>query len=175
MTTMNTSRSQQMADVFLARNTPFKRKQVLAARTFSAPPDVVFKQFCPTREMDWIDGWTADLIWTETGYAETGCIFTTPESNVLGSGLWIITRFDMNEHFELFRIIDNHVVQQFQIDLADHGNGTCTGTWTLTFTALSQAGNAIVESIPDADPVFRRVLDGLEHFVTTGALMTVDR
>jgi len=163
-----------MAKAFLARNTPFKRKQVVMAQTFSAPPGAVFKQLCPTREMDWIHGWSADLIWTRTGYAEPGCVFTTPENNVLGPGLWIITQLHPEKHFEAVRVIEGYLIQHFQVDLTDHGNGTCTGTWTLTFTALTTAGNAIVESIPDEVPVFRKVLKGLEHFVTTGELMMVE-
>ena len=177
MKTINTSRSKRMADDFLARDHPFKRKILVAEQTFSASADIVFRQFCPTREVDWIDGWTADLIWTTTGYVEADCIFTTPDSNILGPGLWIFTRLEPDALVELVRVIGNDVVEHVRIDLAAHDDGTCTGTWTLKFTALNAAGNAMVAALPDgiSDPLFRKVIGGLEHFVTTGERMPIGR
>ncbi|MCG8510467.1 MAG: hypothetical protein MI741_14675 [Rhodospirillales bacterium] len=172
---MDTTRSDKMAGEFLAKNQPFKRKVLTTEQRFHAPPNLVFKQFCPTREMDWIDGWKADLIWTKTGYAEADCIFTTPPDNIIGPGLWIFTTLVPNEEFELVRIIDNDVVIHFRIDLTDNEDGTCTGLWTLKFTALNEAGNTFVDSLPDKDPVFDTVIAGLEHFVTTGTLMAHPR
>ena len=165
---MNTSRSDRMAAEFLSRNQPFKRKVVTAEQTFSAPPATVFRQFCPTREVDWIDGWEADLIWTTTGYAEPDCIFSTPESNIIGPGLWVFTRLDPDEVLEAVRVINEDVVEQFRIDLRDNEDGTCTGLWTLKFTAVTEAGNAAVEAIPEEDQRLQQVIAGLEHFVTTG-------
>ena len=86
---MDTTRSAKMAEEFLARGQPFKRKVQSYKRRYSTAPKAVFPQLCPTREADWIDGWIADLIYTESGYAELDCILTTPENNVLGAGLWI--------------------------------------------------------------------------------------
>lgn len=165
---MDTHRSERMAQDFLARKQPFQRKVVVAKQTFSAPPATVFRQFCPTREVDWIDGWEADLIWTTTGYVEADCIFTTPETNVIGPGLWVFTRLEPNQVLEVVRVIGSDVVEQFRIDLDDHGDGSCTGTWTLKFTALTEKGNDLVQSLPDEDPMFQKVIGGLEHFVTTG-------
>lgn len=168
---MNTTRSDKMARDFLARKQPFRRKTVVYERLFHAQPSLVFKQFCPTREVDWIDGWTADLIWTTTGYAEADCIFTTPARNNIGPGLWVFTRLEPDRLLEAVRIIDNNVVEHFRIDLEDNGDGTCMGVWTLKFTALNEQGNVFVDALPEEDPAFDRVLAGLEHFVTTGELL----
>ncbi len=136
---------------------------------------MVFKQFCPSREADWIQGWTADLVYTTSGYAEADCIFTTPPTNSLGPGLWIFTRFQPNEVLEVVRIMDNSVVEQLRIDLEDNGDGTCKGTWTMKFTALNEQGNSVVEALPEEDPLFESVvIRGLEHFVTSGELMPVE-
>jgi hypothetical protein len=51
-------------------------------------------------------------------------------------------------------------------------NGTCTVVWGLTFTALNESGNEIVASIPDYSPEFERAIEGLEHFLETGEIMT---
>lgn len=168
---MNTSRSEKMAKEFLAKGRPFKRKVQVTEQVFEAPPAEVFKQFCPTREMDWIDGWQADLVYTDTGYVEPDCIFTTPSSNILGPGLWIFTRLEPDELLELVRIIDNNLVVHFRIDLRDNHDGTCTGVWTLKFTALNEQGNEMMEAIPDRDKLRDKIIFGLGHFLKTGELM----
>lgn len=170
---MNTIKSERMAKEFLAKGQPFKRKVQITEQVFDAPPAEVFRQFCPTREKDWIDGWEADLVYTETGYVEPHCIFTTPASNIVGTGLWVLTRLEPNELLELVRIIDNDLVAHFRIDLNDNGNGTCTGTWTLKFTALNEQGNKMVEAMPDDDPLFRKIVYGLQHYLKTGELMPI--
>jgi hypothetical protein len=123
--------------------------------------------------MDWIDGWTADLVYTETGYIEPDCIFTTPPDNIIGSGLWIIIRLEPDELLELVRIIDNDLVVHFRIELKDNGNGTCTGIWTLKFTALNEQGNMTLEAMPGKDTIFEKVVSGLGHFLKTGHLMRI--
>lgn len=170
---MDTSRSEQMAKEFLAKGRPFKRKVQVTEQVFEASPAEVFRQFCPTREKDWIKGWEADLVYTETGYVEPHCIFTTPPSNIVGPGLWIFTRLEPNQLLELVRVIENNLVVHFRIDLKDNNNGTCTGTWTLKFTALSQQGNEMVKAIPDDDPHFRKLIHGLQHYLNTGELMRI--
>ena len=170
---MDTSKSEKMAEAFLAKDRPFKRKIRITEQVFEASPAEVFKQLCPTREMDWIDGWTADLVYTETGYIEQDCIFTTPTENIIGSGLWIITRLEPDELLELVRIIDNNLVIHFRIELDDNGNGTSTGIWTLKFTALNEMGNTILEAMPDEDPIFDKIVSGLGHFLKTGHLMRI--
>ncbi len=150
-----------------------KRKILKYERTFDHPPKEVFFQLCPSRELDWIPGWDCELLYTSTGYVESDCIFTTPESNSLGPGLWIFTRYEPDQKLELVRIIDNSVVIHFRIELVDNNDGTSTGTWNLTFTAINEAGNVILESISDESPELNMALDGLEYFLDTGELMTV--
>ncbi|MFG0252512.1 MAG: hypothetical protein ACF8NJ_06525, partial [Phycisphaerales bacterium JB038] len=154
-----------MAAAFLAKGQPFKRKILRAEQTFHAAPEVVFRQFCPTREVDWIDGWQADLLHTESGYMEPECIFRTPASNILGPGLWVVARLEPNELLDIVRLIDENVVEHFRIDLEDHGDGTCTGRWTLNFAAISERGNAMIDDLTTDDPLFARIIAGLEHFV----------
>ena len=173
---MDTTRSAKMAEEFLARRQPFKRKVQSYRRHYSTALETVFPQLCPTREADWIDGWIADLIYTDTGYAEPDGILTTPDNNVLGPGLWIITRREPNKLFEFVVIRGDGIVGHFTIELTDNGDGTCEGLWTLIFTATNKEGNAVIEAMPDKDPDFEfLVLDGLEHFLKTGERMEIPR
>lgn len=167
---MNTERSRKIAQDFLSKNQTLKRKVQIYQQVFHAQAADVFNQFCPTREADWIDGWTSDLVYTSTGYMEPECIFTTPETNVIGPGLWIVTRLEPYSLLDAV-VVNNDVVEHFTINLADNKDGTCTGTWTLRFTALNQEGNQILDAMPENDPMFYKILEGLDHFMQTGELM----
>ncbi len=173
MKTRDTTRAAQIAREFLAKNVPFKRKVQIFAKEFSASPQEVFKQFCPSREADWINGWTVDLIYTTTGYAEPLCVFRTTESNILGAGIWILTKLEPNKLLEatVFHE-DKDIIEFFKIDLIDNGNGTCKGIWTITLTAISEKGNAVIEQISDEEPAF---LEDLEYYLKHGELRELKR
>jgi hypothetical protein len=58
-----------------------------------APPESVFPLLCPVREVDWVPGWQYRLIYSESGLAEDGCVFSTP--NEAGpETLWMVTHYD---------------------------------------------------------------------------------
>ena len=40
----------------------------------NAPVEDIFPLLGPIREYDWIPGWEADMIWSESGFAEEGAI-----------------------------------------------------------------------------------------------------
>ncbi len=70
------------------------------------------------------------------------------------------------------RIIGESVVIHFRIKMIDNNDGTSRGLWNLTFTALNESGNAMVDSIPDKNPGIERAVEGLEYFLETGELIT---
>jgi hypothetical protein len=156
----------------MRREVEMKRKTQRAERTFQASPEKVFHQLCPTRELDWIEGWECDLLYTSTGYMEPDCIFSTPDSNVLGPGLWITTRYEPNRKLELVRTLGDMAVLHFRISVVDNRDGTCTGIWKLTFTAINERGNAFLDALPQESAELERAIDGLEHFLKTGTLLT---
>src|SRR2546427_12204443 len=47
-------------------------------QTNDAPPEIVFPMLCPVREADWVPGWQYKMIYSKSGMAEAGCVFTTP-------------------------------------------------------------------------------------------------
>src|ERR1039457_1890234 len=60
--------------------TAFKANRVVHefTQTNPAPPERVFPLLCPVREADWLPGWQYRLIYSDSGVAELGCVFTTP-------------------------------------------------------------------------------------------------
>ncbi len=173
MKTIDTTRSDKIAREFLAKNVPFKRKVQIFEKEFSASSKEVFKQLCPSREADWINGWTVNLIYTKTGYVEPLCVFRTPESNIIATGLWIVTKLEPNKLLEatVFHE-DKDIIEYMKIDLIDNENGTCKGIWTITLTAISEKGNAVIEQISDEEPAF---LEDLEYYLKHGELRELKR
>ncbi|THB77412.1 MAG: hypothetical protein D3926_15535 [Desulfobacteraceae bacterium] len=168
---MNTQRSEKKAAEYLKTGNRMKRKIQVCTQKFNSPREKVFHQLCPTRELDWINGWECDLVYTTTGYVEPDCIFRTSPENSVGEGLWIFTNYVLNEKVEIVRIIGNCLVMHMRITLADDGDGTSTGTWHMTLTALNEEGNAIIEAMPEENAEIQKVIQGLEHFLNTGDLV----
>ncbi len=50
-------------------------------QTNPAPPERVFPLLCPVREAEWVPGWEYRLVYSKSGVAELGCVFTTPNED----------------------------------------------------------------------------------------------
>jgi hypothetical protein len=66
---------------------------------------------------------------------------------LFGSGIRIFTRYEPSRKLELVGIIEESVVIHFRINLINNNDGTSTGLWKLTFTALNESENVIVDSM----------------------------
>ena len=161
----NTDLSDKIVTNFLAQETPFKRKIQIFEKSFNAAPQTVFEQLCPSREADWINGWTVDLIYTTTGYVEPLCVFRTPASNVFGPGLWMITKLEPNTCLEVVVFHEgNDIIEYTKIHILDNGDGTCKGIWEVILTATSQQGNTVLVTLADDEAAFPQELAYfLEH------------
>jgi hypothetical protein len=129
-----------------------------------APPATVFPLLCPVRERDWVDHWEADVLHSNSGVAELGCVFVTgagPERDT-----FVVSRYEPPHAIE-FVILSDGFVQLLQIELQPVGGAT-TLTWRRTYTALSPTGNAWIEAnVPeralarmgDLDRMLRRYVE----------------
>lgn len=52
----------------------------------------IFPLLCPVREKEWLHGWDYNMIYSDSGYAEKGCVFET--NNGFGGYQWVITKHD---------------------------------------------------------------------------------
>jgi len=165
---MNTIKSEKKVNGFLASGQKYKRMCHTYEKLLNAKPEQIFPLLCPSRELDWINGWDCDLIYTSTGYAEKDCIFTTPEGSIFDSGIWILTQFVPNEKVELVRTVQDSRVVHIRITLKDNNDGTTTGMWEEKYTALNEQGNEMVENMPGPDTQF---LTELSYYLKNGELM----
>lgn len=148
-----------------------KRCSISASQTLLATPERVFPLLCPSREYDWIEHWECDLVFTESGFAELGCIFTTDfpgdEKDV-----WVVDQYIPNQVIQFIRVSENRVIR-YRITLFDNGNETTSAQWEQTVTALTEAGNRYVENL--SNPEFSQKIKGLEsmlnHYLETGKML----
>ena len=134
----------------------------------AASPAVVFPLVCPVREADWIDGWSCEMLHSESGLAELGCVFKTnraPENEAF----WIMTRCDSPREAEYVRFVTGKmfVVLRFQLAATEYGTAMEV---TYSFTGVTEAGNAFVETVVPQyiELALNHLEASLNHFVKTG-------
>jgi hypothetical protein len=142
-------------------------------QTNQAPPDKVFPLLCPVRESDWVPDWKYGLIYSQSGVAELGCVFTTANDDGSES-TWLCTDYDA-EHFRIAYawITPGQVACQIRIQLGPGPDSTTRAHIAYSYTGLSPSGNKEVERFT-AD-WFRAKMEGWEqainHYLVTGKLM----
>ncbi len=83
----------------------------------NGPPEKVFPLLCPVREKDWLDGWNYKMIYSKSGMAEDGCVFTTPHHGDKET-IWTVTKYKPDD-FEItfVRVTPGDSVVRISINL----------------------------------------------------------
>ena len=142
-------------------------------QTNDAQPEKVFPLLCPVREADWVAGWKYHLIYSESGLAEDGCVFSTP-NDAGPETLWMVTHYDPGAYAIAYAWVEpGMVATQLRISLAPAPGGKTNARIRYLYTGLSAAGNAMLERYtPDW---FRNKMQGWErainHYLRTGKLI----
>ena len=136
---MDTRRSQEKVTAFRSKSFKSRRETRTFYWRFQTSPERIFPLLCATREADWLDGATHELVFTDSGYAEADYIFA---SNFFGLGeeLWVRFEHIENESLAYYRFSENAVVK-FEIRLHDNYDGTVSTRWQTTYTSLNEKGN----------------------------------
>ena len=137
-----------------------------------APREKVFPLLCPVREADWVPGWQYRLIYSESGVAEYGCVFITPNEDGTET-TWMVTDYDPAS----FRIAyawmnPGLVAAQIRISLSRSSEALnqTSAFIQYTYTGLSTEGNREVERYDQK--WFRHKMQSWEaainHYLQTG-------
>ena len=138
-----------------------------------SPPESVFPLLCPVREAEWLEGWSDELemIHSDTGHAEDGCVF---ETRVAGrpDTVWMITRHDPIERVvEFFRVTTGLVATRLTITVDGRSDGSSSVQITYAFTPLGSAGRAFVKDTHSED-AFRADMawweNSMNHWLRSG-------
>jgi hypothetical protein len=144
-------------------------------QTNDAPPETVFPLLCPVREADWVPGWQYTMIYSKSGVAEAGCVFTTPNDDGTQT-TWLVTEYDPARLRIGFAWVNPaQVAAQIEISLKKNSKGATTAVIRYTYTGLSTAGNQEIECYDKK--WFEQKMQGWEaainHYLRTGKAIGV--
>lgn len=156
-----------------------KRIRIATRDSIRAPVSRVFPLACPYEEYKWIDGWDCDIIYSDSGKVEDGCIFTETRSAPLlhdsdsGATTWVAVLHDPESYRLHFVLMTDISVIKYEIDMEDAGGGATTIKLDLTLTALNERGNQFIEN--GGGEKVGAMLAGLghmlKHYCETGRML----
>jgi hypothetical protein len=126
-----------------------KRKRLTYRQTINAPPDAVFPLICPVREAEWLEGWRYTMLFSVSGVAEQGAVFSTP-----GDGeddtVWIVTRHDAARGVEEFtRFTPGSRVCVLETVVTPAGPGRSFVDVTYIYTAITASGQTFLDQFTE--------------------------
>jgi len=147
----------------------FTAKTVMVSATmrFDFPVEDIWPLLCPVREYDWIEVWDCEMIHSESGVNELGCVFRTNSPTEGGVDTWMTCRYDPMERIEFMRTNDTRIIH-FIIDVKSKDQKTQL-TWTQHVIALNETGNTYIENKRSAYAIQMKMLEKmLNHYLKTG-------
>jgi hypothetical protein len=157
----------------------FRGKRVVHEFTQNNPaaPERVFPLLCPVREADWLPGWNYRLIYSDSGIAELGCVFTTPTppgSGVTAETTWIVTDYDPAAlRIAYLWIVPGRIITELRIQLMRAAEGATSTHIRYRYTGLSPEGNRELESYDGQwfEARLRNWETVINHYLRTGEKM----
>jgi len=159
-------------------------------QTNPATPEEVFPLLCPVREADWIPGWRYKLIYSDSGVAELGCVFTTEDPAIESekyssqsstrtansiTTTWICTEYNPSAFCIAYMWIKPGLVAtELWIKLTAAENGQTHSHIRFRYIGLSLEGNRQVESYDRNwfEAKMRGWERAINHYLTTGQMIT---
>ena len=129
-----------------ARHLTFKARRVTRryVQTIHAEPSAVHALICPVKEAEWLESWDYQLIYSQSGVAEHGCVFTSQSAGE--ETIWLITRRDDDLcETEFVRVTPGSRIALVAVRIEDGGNRTSRVYIRYTITALTAAGNRFID------------------------------
>jgi hypothetical protein len=142
--------------------------------TINATPDEAFVYLCPQREHDYLEHWKADILFSESGLVENGCIFRTQRPDDEAATIWIVTEHDPQRHVvRIAMTTPGSRVGRLKVECADAGDERCIVTFSYEITAITEAGQRYLDTHFTAE-AFTAQMRGYEiawnHYLKTGRL-----
>lgn len=133
-----------------------------------APPERVFPLLCPVREHDWIEGWRAEVVRSESGVAEAGCVFVTPSRGAEDAVTWVIHHHEPCLRIGFTLLLPGVFVELLDIRLQGGARGTEL-LWSREATALGERGAGVLRlRASEHEEKHRGIERALAHYLETG-------
>jgi hypothetical protein len=139
----------------------------------TAPSDKVFPLLCPVREAEWVPGWKFRLLHSSSGFAELGCVFTTPNDDS-SETTWIVTHYDPPRNVAFTWVWPGMIATRLTIQLSPTDNRHTGSQISYEYTALTEAGERRLQSYDDVWFASKMTEweQAINHFLQTGNLIT---
>jgi hypothetical protein len=139
----------------------------------AGPIEMVFPLFTPEGEKGWAEGWNPQYVYPPDGTTQQGLVFRTSHSGPL---IWIVSKFDSQQHEISYVILGKDTVRQLVIKCVDEGTRT-SADLAHTYTSLSEEGNEIVEHhTPEGiGDEIKGWESEINYFLKTGKQLTTPR
>lgn len=115
-------------------------------QTLHASRQSVFPLLCPEREKEWLPGWDARLIHSESGVAEPRAVFSTLHDSG-AEIIWLVAEHRPADRVHLVRWHPDTMVVDIELDLSSPQPATTWLDIRYTYTATSPAGHAQIEAM----------------------------
>lgn len=139
-----------------------------------APPQKVFPLLCPEREYDWIPQWSCEMIYSKSGVAELGCVFSTNFGDEYGPEVWVTSHYQPNHKIGFVRTGQVRSTR-YEIELQPENTGSII-TWRQEITSLSDEGPGLLKSFSQAkfESLMVPLNQMLAHYLAHGTALDFD-
>jgi hypothetical protein len=154
-----------------------KTNNVRVVREYStihkANPERIFPLLCPVREYEWIPSWRCELIFSQSGVAELGCVFRTDFSDQYGPETWVVSHYQPVREIAFVRTGSLRTTR-YEVILAANREGAAI-TWRQEITGLTDQGNALVAGSTNDQFLATMVPlnEMLAHYLETGESLSL--
>lgn len=136
----------------------------------------VFPLFTPEGEKKWAPGWDYTPVYPADGTVEENTTFTTSsQDHKHAEAIWVTVKYHP-ENYQVSYLRIEPAVKIGKIDVVCRplDERRTAATITYTYTALSESGNAFIDTF--TDDYYRQFISewqtGLNHYLKTGQMMT---
>lgn len=145
-----------------------KRNVYSYEQLLDSEPEQIFPLLCPVREYEWIPQWHCDMIYSQSGVAELGCVFTTDFGDEFGHEVWVVCTYVPLEKIGFVRT-GKQRTSRYDITLQPSEGGTRI-CWRQEITALDPSGDGLLEKLTQQrfDQLMKPLNKMLAHYLETG-------
>jgi hypothetical protein len=153
-----------------------KRNRTIRSYTMNidGSPDDVFPLLCPVREYDWIQPWHCEMVYTDSGVAESDCVFKTDFPDDGPEDTWVVSKYEPPKCIEFIRINSLRSIR-YSIDLIQQENGSTQAKWKQIVTGLNSEGDIFVAGLIDEayHGKMKTLQNMINHYLKTGEMLKI--
>ena len=143
-------------------------------QTINATPEVIFPLICPVKEAEWLDDWDYKMIYSISGVAELGAVFTTSFWEDTEQ-IWIITKHDpIKNEVEFARVVPGLVTSVLDVNILPKDEQSSYVDITYTYTSLTEKGNNFIDNKYTEEFFVENMKeweDSMNYFLQTGTVL----